>query len=250
MNRPCGLLLRPSLLRKRRICSQCGQGLCPEECSVTHDVDITSLLVKHDVRLVHADFLDSQPPCFYVASLRSGCGPGSWRRTPPAVFHYLTTTEVVFLADLAAFAAAVNKPSLQLGSRPQPFEIPLPLMTLSGNLCSHPSASCARTNCEPSFECTVQLLVASWSSLENRASIPTVNASNIGSLRTRVNNLVTLKHSAKLVPKNTSTAVPHITRQVPEPVQPLQWPTNPAQAAQARRKAQYEAHHQNILSIH
>ena len=103
LNRPCGLLLRPSLLRKRRVCSQCGQGLCPEECSVTHDVDITSLLVKHDVRLVHADFLDSQPPCFYVASLQSGCGPGSWRRTPPAVFHYLTTTEVVFLADLAAF---------------------------------------------------------------------------------------------------------------------------------------------------
>ena len=136
--------------------------------------DIRRVAMMNDIPLINADYLLSQPPCFYVMKLSStGCGPSSWARSPPAVFNRLTAQEGKYMQSLAGTAAIRGK-GMGLGAA-QPSAIVLPSFNApirGDSMCSsfdkhlpQPAAACNEWNCGSTLACTSSLLVESWAGI-------------------------------------------------------------------------------------
>jgi hypothetical protein len=136
--------------------------------SMQHDMHLSAILtspIYAESRLVNGDYLMSQPPCFYMLALGSGCGPDSWDQTPPAVFHYLSPHETVYMGKLARFAAL---PDFMHTPLPQP-----PRKKKKPFLCSTQSSACSAWNqCEDSLKCSSWLLATTWAGLLNKNHLP------------------------------------------------------------------------------
>jgi hypothetical protein len=177
-------------------CNQCqGENDCATDCArgegQAHDEHLSGLILnKLKLNLTQGDFLLSQPPCFYVTQRKTGCTPLVWLRTPPAVFHYMTSLEIFYYAKLASFAANATFEPRQLSvpgiprapNDPAAFTFhtrPWGPQRPSNTLCGHKSASCFHVNCAPSEMCITQLLVLNWGRLQNRRQVPILNSMSL-----------------------------------------------------------------------
>jgi hypothetical protein len=174
------LKLRPILIEQVQRCIiqktyyACGRNL------ILHDVHLGNIILGMGLPLTGADFLLSQPPCFYLTHRGTGCPAGSWLGAPPAMFHYTTTTEMRYYAELASLAAntTLNVPPAPTDRTAHTFE-----GGARNKLGGTERGNAFVLNCAPVAACTAHLLVLAWSRLLNRGSIPILkSASRPGTL--------------------------------------------------------------------